>query len=96
MSSAAVWHEVECGGYAADLPVWERLADAAGGAVLELGCGTGRVALRLASRGNRGLGGRRRPLSDRGAPRASGGAGACGAARHAPTFAPWTWAASSS
>ena len=26
VSSAAVWHEVECGGYAADLPVWERLA----------------------------------------------------------------------
>ena len=26
MSSTAVWHEVECGGYAADLPVWERLA----------------------------------------------------------------------
>jgi SAM-dependent methyltransferase len=45
---AAVWHEVECGGYAADLPVWERLAGAAAGPVLELGCGTGRVALRLA------------------------------------------------
>ena len=50
MSSAAVWHEVECGGYAADLSVWERLAVAADGPVLELGCGTGRVALRLASR----------------------------------------------
>ena len=51
MSRAAVWHEVECGGYAADLPVWERLADAAAGPVLELGCGTGRVALRLAGGG---------------------------------------------
>jgi SAM-dependent methyltransferase len=51
VSSAAVWHEVECGGYAADLPIWERLA-ATGGAVLELGCGTGRVALRLASLNN--------------------------------------------
>ena len=51
MSSAAVWHEVECAGYAADLPVWEGLA-ASGGAVLELGCGTGRVALRLASLGS--------------------------------------------
>jgi SAM-dependent methyltransferase len=50
VSSAAVWHEVECGGYAADLPVWERLAVAADSPVLELGCGTGRVALRLASR----------------------------------------------
>lgn len=49
MSSAAIWHEVECGGYAADLPVWEGLAGAASGPVLELGCGTGRVALRLAA-----------------------------------------------
>jgi SAM-dependent methyltransferase len=48
VSSTAVWHEVECGGYAADLPVWERLA-AGAGRVLELGCGTGRVTLRLAS-----------------------------------------------
>jgi SAM-dependent methyltransferase len=52
VSSAAIWHEVECGGYAADLPVWERLAGAATGPVLELGCGTGRVALRLAAGGN--------------------------------------------
>ena len=52
MSLTAVWHEVECGGYAADLPVWEQLASDADGPVLELGCGTGRVALRLASRHN--------------------------------------------
>jgi len=52
VSSAAVWHDVECGGYAADLPVWEQLADAADGPVLELGCGTGRVALHLAGRNN--------------------------------------------
>ena len=51
MSSAAIWHEVECGGYAADLGVWEQLADAADGRVLELGCGTGRVALHLGRRG---------------------------------------------
>jgi cyclopropane fatty-acyl-phospholipid synthase-like methyltransferase len=50
--TAAIWHEVECGGYAADLPFWERLAGAADGPVLELGCGTGRVALRLAGRDN--------------------------------------------
>jgi SAM-dependent methyltransferase len=50
VSRAAVWHEVECGGYAADLAVWEQLADSATGRVLELGCGTGRVALRLAVR----------------------------------------------
>jgi SAM-dependent methyltransferase len=52
VTSAAVWHDVECGGYAADLPVWERLAGDADGPVLELGCGTGRVALRLAGRNN--------------------------------------------
>ncbi|HEY7152143.1 MAG TPA: class I SAM-dependent methyltransferase [Solirubrobacterales bacterium] len=51
MSSAAVWHEVECGGYAADLPAWEGLADAAAGPLLELGSGAGRVALHLARRG---------------------------------------------
>lgn len=54
-----VWHEAECGGYAADLPVWEELAALAswgrpGGAdVLDLGCGTGRVAFHLARRGHR-------------------------------------------
>jgi SAM-dependent methyltransferase len=52
VSSAAIWHDVECGGYAADLSVWERLASEAGGPLLELGCGTGRVALRLADRNN--------------------------------------------
>jgi SAM-dependent methyltransferase len=49
---AVVWHDVECGGYDADLPIWERLAVEAGGQVLELGCGTGRVALHLARRGH--------------------------------------------
>jgi SAM-dependent methyltransferase len=49
----AIWHDVECGAYSADLPLWEELADAAGeGPVLELGCGTGRVALHLARRGH--------------------------------------------
>ncbi len=50
--SAVVWHDVECGGYHADLPIWERLAGEAEGPVLELGCGTGRVALHLARRGH--------------------------------------------
>ena len=53
MSSAALWHQVECGGYAPDLPVWERLAEAAEGPLLELGCGSGRVAVRLARLGHR-------------------------------------------
>lgn len=52
MSVAAIWHDVECGSYAADLPLWETLAAAADGRVLELGCGTGRVALHLARRGH--------------------------------------------
>ncbi len=52
MSSAAVWHEVECGGYSADLEVWEGLAEHAGDTVLELGCGTGRVSVHLARRGH--------------------------------------------
>jgi SAM-dependent methyltransferase len=49
--TAAIWHDVECGSYGADLPLWEELADRRGGPVLELGCGTGRVALHLARRG---------------------------------------------
>jgi len=53
---SAIWHDVECGGYAADLPLWEELADETGGPVLDLGCGTGRVALHLARRGHRVLG----------------------------------------
>jgi SAM-dependent methyltransferase len=44
-----VWHDLECGGYAEDLGLWRELAGA--GPVLDLGCGTGRVALDLAARG---------------------------------------------
>ena len=46
--------DVECGGYAADLALWRELADAADGPILDLGCGTGRVALDLARHGHRG------------------------------------------
>lgn len=55
-ATAAIWHDVECGSYAADLPFWEELAEEAGGPVLELGCGTGRVALHLARRGHSVIG----------------------------------------
>jgi SAM-dependent methyltransferase len=46
------WHDVECGAYTADLPLWRELAAARGGPVLELGAGTGRVALDLAEAGH--------------------------------------------
>lgn len=49
-AAAVVWHDAECGAYEADLPLWGELAGTAG-PVLELGCGTGRVALWLARRG---------------------------------------------
>jgi SAM-dependent methyltransferase len=52
LSAAVIWHDVECGAYAADLPLWRELAERAGGPVLELGAGTGRVALDLAARGH--------------------------------------------
>jgi SAM-dependent methyltransferase len=52
VSDVVIWHDVECGGYGADLPLWRRLALEAGGAVLDLGAGTGRVALDLAEAGH--------------------------------------------
>lgn len=48
--SASIWHDVECGAYDADLPLWEELADGSDGAILDLGCGSGRVALHLGRR----------------------------------------------
>lgn len=47
-----IWHDVECGAYAADLPLWRDLAAAAEGPVLDVGAGSGRVALDLAARGH--------------------------------------------
>lgn len=48
----AIWNEVECGGYEADLALWDELVGELGEdeAVLELGCGAGRVVHHLASR----------------------------------------------
>lgn len=49
---AVIWHDLECGSYVADLGLWRSLAERhGGGGVLELGCGTGRVALDLARLG---------------------------------------------
>ncbi len=48
--SETIWHDVECGGYEADLPLWEELARATSGPIVELGCGTGRVTIHLGDR----------------------------------------------
>lgn len=56
MSVGAIWHDAENGAYSADLPLWEELAGNADGPVLDLGCGTGRVALHLARRGHATVG----------------------------------------
>lgn len=53
MSTQAVnWHDVEHSAYSADLSLWRELAAQAGGRVLDLGAGTGRVAIDLASHGH--------------------------------------------
>jgi len=51
--SERVWHDIECGTYDADLHLWEELAGPEPRDVLDLGCGTGRVAVRLGRRGHR-------------------------------------------
>jgi SAM-dependent methyltransferase len=50
--SAVTWHDVEHGSYVADLPLWRQLAAATGGPLLDLGSGTGRVAVDLAGQGH--------------------------------------------
>lgn len=51
-SDAALWHEVECGGYEADLSLWRDLALRHEGPVLDVGAGSGRVALALVAEGH--------------------------------------------
>jgi SAM-dependent methyltransferase len=50
--SEVIWHDLECGRYAADLPLWRALADEEAGPILDLGAGSGRVALDLARHGH--------------------------------------------
>jgi len=54
--ASAIWHDVECGGYAADLELWEEMATERDGLILELGCGTGRVSSYLTRRGHEVVG----------------------------------------
>ncbi len=55
--AAVVWHDLECGHYLADLPLWRELAEEArvdmpGARILDVGAGTGRVSLDLARAGH--------------------------------------------
>lgn len=53
LSPVVAWHDVECGGYHADLPLWRELAcDAGNGPVLDVGAGAGRVSLDLLRAGH--------------------------------------------
>jgi SAM-dependent methyltransferase len=49
---SVIWHDIECGAYRADLPVWRSLAREHPGPVLDVGAGTGRITLDLARRGH--------------------------------------------
>ena len=49
---SVIWHDVECGGYTEDLPLWRALAAEHPGPVLDVGAGTGRVTLDLARAGH--------------------------------------------
>lgn len=50
---SAIWHDLECGRYTADLDFWLALAARRGDPVLDVGAGTGRVTLALARAGHR-------------------------------------------
>jgi SAM-dependent methyltransferase len=52
LDDTVIWHDVECASYGADLELWRELAAQRPGALLDLGCGTGRVALDLAAHGH--------------------------------------------
>jgi SAM-dependent methyltransferase len=50
---SVIWHDLECGAYAADMALWRELANERGDPVLDVGAGTGRITLDLARRGHR-------------------------------------------
>jgi SAM-dependent methyltransferase len=52
IDEAVVWHDVECAAYGADLGIWRELSNEHDGELLDLGCGTGRIALDLAALGH--------------------------------------------
>jgi SAM-dependent methyltransferase len=52
IAAGAVWHDLECGRYTADLACWRGLAADRGGPILDVGAGAGRVAIDLAARGH--------------------------------------------
>ncbi|MBJ7329467.1 MAG: class I SAM-dependent methyltransferase [Solirubrobacteraceae bacterium] len=52
MNDDVMFHELECWGYDADLPLWRALAAEYGGPVVDLGAGTGRVSLDLVEAGH--------------------------------------------
>ena len=52
IDARVIWHDVECGTYEIDLPVWGELAADAPDGVLDVGAGTGRVAIPLARAGH--------------------------------------------
>ena len=54
--SVVIWHDAENGAYSGDLALWEELAAAVDGPIVDVGCGTGRVALHLARRGHATIG----------------------------------------
>ncbi len=47
-----IWHDLECGSYREDLPLWRALAARHHGPVLDIGAGSGRVALELVRAGH--------------------------------------------
>ena len=51
--TSVIWHDLECGTYTEDLGFWRELASSHGDPVLDVGAGTGRVALELCRHGHR-------------------------------------------